>query len=201
MEKSKKNSKKIKTTVIIILTTIVILALAAVIIALSSPKVGFTERRDDIFYFPVDYNDNAYDDLVYMSKFREVKFDYYGTAIFVNEENYADQSVEAKFFYDYFQTVINGKYDRYKDFFSKSFFASHSIPAKFTMQKIYDIEVSTYSSDIKDGVAYETYKVSYKIQENNGTFRADVSSNESKPVAVTVQKGREMKITSIIPIL
>ncbi len=195
------NSKTKIRFIVIVAAVVVFLLLATLVISLLTPKVNFTERRSDIFYFPVDYSEDIFEDLVYINRYREIRFDYYGSAIYVNEENYSFQSTEAKFFYDYFKTVIAGDYTSYKNFFHKSFFSGHSIPEKFTMQKIYDIEVYALSSDIKDGVAYETYKVSYKIQENNGTFRADVSSNESKPVAITLKKGSDPKITSIIPIL
>ncbi len=197
----KDKSKKIKRGIIIVSAVLLGLILILFVMRLFAPKVGFTDKRDDIFYFPEDYNEDIFEDLVYINRFRDVRFDYYGTAIYINVENYAAQSKEAKFFYDYFDTVISGEYQTYKNFFHKSFFSHHSIPKKFTMQKIYDIEVYTMSSDIIDGEVFETYKVSYKIQENNGSFRADVSSNESKPVAITIKKGTELKITSIIPIL
>lgn len=187
--------------IIITASVLAIVLIAYVVLTLLTPKVDFTEKQDDIFYFPVDFSENIFEDIVYMSKNRDVRFDYYGIAVFINEENYSEQTKEAKFFYDYFKTVINGDAERYKGFFAQSFFARHSIPKSFTMQKIYDIEVSAMTSDIEDSVAYETYKVSYKIYENNGTFRADISSGESKPVAIKVQKGTELKIVSIIPIL
>lgn len=194
-------AKTIKRVVIIVASLLAVLAILFLAISLLTPKISFTEKRDDIFYFPVDYSEDIAEDLVYMNRFRDMKFDYYGSAIYVTEENHSQSSTEARFFYDYFQSVINGECETYKGFFDKSFFKRHSIPKRFTKQKIYDIEVSTLTSYIEDGVAFETYKVSYKIQENNGTFRADVSSNDSKPIAITIKKGREMKIVSIIPIL
>ncbi len=192
------NSKKI---VIIAVASVLVIAFVLLLLLLLRPKVDFTEKRDDIFYFPVDYSEDIFEDLVYLNRNRTVRFDRYGTAVYINEENCGMQSVEAKFFYDYIQTVINGECEKHREFFDKSFFSGHSIPEKFTKQKLYDIEIFSLTSDIKDGVAYETYKVCYKIQENNGTFRADVSSGESKPVAVTIKRGKEFKITSIIPIL
>ncbi len=193
--------KKAKIVIVSILVLLLILSSVFLVLKLLSPKVDFTTKRDDIFYFPVDYNENAFDDIVYMSKNRDVKFDYYGMAVYINDDNVKEQSTDAKFFYDYIQTVINGDAEKHKTFFTKSFFSHHSIPQKFTMQKIYDVEISAMTSDVKDGFSYETYKVSYKIQENNGTFRADVSSNESKPIAITIQKGKELKISAIVPIL
>ena len=103
-----KSKKKVIRLIIAVLTLLAVLALLWFGMNLFSEKIGFTERRDDIFYFPVDYNENIYDDLVYVSKYRDVKFDYYGTAVYVNEENLDSQSREAKFFYNYFhQTQID----------------------------------------------------------------------------------------------
>jgi hypothetical protein len=56
-------------------------------------------------------------------------------------------------------------------------------------------------SEAVDNVIYETYKVGYKIYENNGSFRADVRSEDCKPVAIRVMLGSKNKITSIIPII
>lgn len=197
----KVKSKKIKRLVILALALMLAAVGVFISIKLLTPKIGFTEKQDDIFYFPEDYSEDIFEDLVYVNRNRDVKFDYYGTAIYMNEENIDVQSTEAKFFYNYFQTVINGDYTAYREYFDESFFLRHSIPEKFTKQKLYDIEVSAITSDIENGAAYETYKVSYKIQENNGSFRADVSSTECKPVAITVKKGKVLKITSVIPIL
>jgi hypothetical protein len=201
MKRIKINSKIVKRLIIIISIVLVVLVVAFFVLRLLTPKIGFTEKHNDIFYFPVDYNENIFEDLVYINRFRDVRFDYYGSAVYMNEENYSAQSKEARFFYDYIKSLISGDYNLHKTYFDKSFFARHYIPEKFTMQKLYDIEIYAMSSDIKDGSAYETYKVSYKIQENKGTYRADVSSTEAKPVAITVKKGTELKITSIIPIL
>jgi hypothetical protein len=63
-----------------------------------SPKIGFTEKQNDIFYFPEDYSENIYDDIIYMNRFREMKYDYLGEAIWVNEENYNQQTSVARFF-------------------------------------------------------------------------------------------------------
>ncbi len=189
-----------KKCLIILGCTLAVMLIINIFVPFLTPKIGFTTKRDDITYFPVDYEENIFEDIVYMSKNREVKFEYFGTTVYINEENYNSQSAVGKMFYDYFQTVINGKYDEYKSFFTKKFFRRHSIPEEFTMQKIYDIEIVAINSEAIDGNAYEVYKVGYKIYENNGTFRADVASNKSVPIAFTVMKGEEIKITSIAPI-
>ena len=201
MKDKQKLKKTIKKVIIALVSVTLILCCVIVAIDFFTPKIGFSEKKEDIFYFPVDYEENIFDDKVYMHKQRDVWFNSYGTSVCVNEENYNSQSTEARFFYDYFKAVINGDYETHKTFFAKSFFKKHYIPEKFTMQKIYDIEISALTSDIIDGVATETFKLSYKIYENNGTFRADVSSGECKPVAVVIQKGVSPKIVSIIPIL
>ena len=59
---------------------------------------------------------------------------------------------------------------------------------EFTAQKIYDIHVTLddriYDEETRSYKEY--FKVEYKIMENNGTYRADVSSNQSVPLEFEV---------------
>jgi hypothetical protein len=88
MKRIKINSKIVKRLIIIISIVLVVLVVAVFALRLLTPKIGFTEKHNDIFYFPVDYNENIFEDLVYINRFRDVRFDYYGSAVYMNEENY-----------------------------------------------------------------------------------------------------------------
>lgn len=51
----------------------------------------------------------------------------------------------------------------------------------FTQQQIYDITISPHSSSEGGGVEEYIFKVTYKIHENNGTYRNTIESDTSRP--------------------
>lgn len=56
---------------------------------------------------------------------------------------------------------------------------------EFTQQQIYDIEIipQSFGEVVEDGVSYDEYifKVTYRIHENNGTYRNTIESDVSRP--------------------
>lgn len=52
---------------------------------------------------------------------------------------------------------------------------------EFTQQQIYDITISPYSSSEDGGTREYIFKVTYKIHENNGTYRNTIESDTSRP--------------------
>ena len=71
------------------------------------------------------------------------------------------------------------------------------------MQKVYDIYVELIkNTDIKldngsDAIEY-VYKISYKILENDGTFRRDIESDAARPQFYTViDDGISLLITDV----
>ena len=110
----------------------------------------------------------------------------------------------AKFFYDYFDCVINGKFDSYPTFFTADYIARDLLPKKFTMQKIYDIEVTFYSRETENAapmIYRDTFEVRYKIRSNNGTLRSDLESDTIRPLVFElIVEQNDVKIDDIYPI-
>ena len=52
---------------------------------------------------------------------------------------------------------------------------------EFTQQQIYDITISPHSSSEDGGIEEYIFKVTYKIHENNGTYRNTIESDTSRP--------------------
>lgn len=52
---------------------------------------------------------------------------------------------------------------------------------EFTQQQIYDITISPHSSSEDGGIEKYIFKVTYKIHENNGTYRNTIESDSSRP--------------------
>jgi hypothetical protein len=124
----------------------------------------------------------------------------------ITEQNLNSMPDSAQFFYKYFNTVISGNYTEYKAFFTQDYLKRNTIPDKFTKQKIYDIEVNLYDrQNIEENgksIIVDTFIVKYKIKDNNGTFRNDVGSNATVPLAFQLYKQNDVvlinNISSII---
>lgn len=205
IEKDKKKLKKgVKTVLLVfggLLLLLGILYLVDYIIHLP-PK----ERElNPWLFFEPDYDKNIYEDEAYMALNRNIYFDYMGFERAITEENVEDYpdkgAVAAAMFIDYFECVINGDYENYSSFFTEKCLNDRrfQLPEKFTMQALYDIKVSIkHSPKIEGDVRTEVYEVSYRIFENNGTFRKDIYPDEARTLvfAVEIIDG-EAKISAI----
>ena len=186
MENKTKSTKKI--VLIIICSVFVAVILASVLFYLSVRR----KNRDATFFdsglnfAEADYETDILSDPYYLRYDRRVMYSEYGDAEPLMEDNYESFGVEAELFYRYFETVISGDYADYPSFFTESYLKSHDLPERFTMQRIYDIDVTLYSRENIDyngtSVSCSKYIVSYRIQYNNGTFRGDIIGSDIKPL-------------------
>lgn len=103
-----------------------------------------------------------------------------------------------RFFGRYFDSVIDGDCKRYNSMFSEEYFKTHEEKEKFTPQMVYDMTVELLLSSGENGCNEYVFDVSYKIFENNGTFRDDIYSNASRTQRITVDDSEgDIKITSV----
>ncbi|HBR30894.1 MAG: hypothetical protein PHD46_02150 [Eubacteriales bacterium] len=153
------------------------------------------EVSNEFSFYVADYEENIFEDEVYLSKIRNVYYLEYGSGDMITESNIGALSNNAKFFDSYFDIVINGEYGSYKNFFTKKYLEKNKIPEKFTMQKLYDISVDLYDkktiTEDNNSIMSYTFIVRYKIFENNGTFRSDVGSNMIRPLVFMLYETKD----------
>lgn len=137
-----------------------------------------------IYFFPADYEYNIYEDELYMSYDRRIMFTAFGQTCEITSSDAGVFGTAGAFFHDYFGYIINGDCEGYKSCFTESGRSTTVLPEKFTMQMLYDINVILFSRESRevDGrtVTVDVYEVSYRIFENNGTFRGDISSGDTR---------------------
>ena len=132
------------------------------------------------FYKVYDGDIMEYD--AYLKKDRTVRYWnspnpnlYGGTQITVTEET---EDARLKFLYSYLQTIIDGHYIGYNACFNDVYYQDNQPKAAFTQQMLYDIEIFYEStSAASNGERLTTYRLRYRIFENNGTFRTDIGFN------------------------
>lgn len=207
MDKNLDKKRKLKKIIIILL--IVLAAVGLIWLAFFAIAELFLNKpitddisNGDISFYKADYNEDIFKDSVYISKNRNIYFLEYGSGEEITSENLDEQSISAKLFNTYFSQVIDGDYEGYKSLFTEEYLKNSKAPDSFTMQKIYDIEINLFDkktiTENNTEILVETYVVSYKIMENNGTFRFDVGSNTIKPLVFELYKvGETVKINAI----
>lgn len=146
---------------------------------------------DDFRFFEPDYDANILENRMYMGLNRSVYFDRYGSENVLTEGSVTAGEASG-FFYDYFQCLVNGEYEKYKDFFTNEYIEEHGedIPERFTMQGVYDIHIKLHSMNKpqpeNEDLTCEIYEVSYRIFENNGTFRRDILPDETRTLVFEI---------------
>ncbi len=172
-----------KKTVILILSCVLALVLVASVTVYILHCLDNSKSNTGIFYYPVDYDENIFENAAYMSFRRDLMYGANGVEqIFSLKDDFEEATDECKFFLRYFDAIINGKYEEYTSYFVDGFFDEDP---KFTMQMLYEPYVSAHSSskenvDGKD-VTLLNFYVRYKIFKNNGTFRRGIDSNSAVP--------------------
>ena len=135
-------------------------------------------------FYPVDPSLSIQDNSAYAALDRSVYYTNYGTGEALTEENHQKVGVASSFFYRYFDHIINGNASAYRSMLTEAFIEEFDPPKDFAVQMLYDIRVDQSHSASTATFKGETvnvyhFSVSYKIFENNGTFRRDIASNQS----------------------
>ncbi len=133
-----------------------------------------------------DYDKNIFEDEAYLGKNRYIKYTEGGQSTLIAEGDYKLHGDNVAMLVRYFDSIIYGDAEGYNGFFEESYFETHEKKAEFTMQMLYDIEIELVSSEKQNaGLDFEStvylYRVTYKIMNNNGTFRTDMGSDMAVP--------------------
>lgn len=183
------DKKKIKKALIVIVCIFlalgVLLGVLALVTELLKPEPN-DYSYEDFRFFEADYSRNLYEDKLYMSLNRNIYYDRYGSENILTESNAEDIAPAAGFFYSYINCIIDGDYESYPDYFTQNCLNADGfkLPERFTMQGLYDIHIKLHSVSAPDAensnLSCEVYEVSYRIYENNGTFRNDILPDETR---------------------
>lgn len=200
-DKKRALTKGIKIVIICFGVLLVLLgALYGASALLKGDKIDFTKNEESIYFFPADYDEDPLTDLVYVSKNREIMFmDNAGNGEPLTDKDAETGGVRA-LMYKYFTALMTGDAESHSNLLTKEYKSNFVVQKRFTAQKVYDINISFLTGDSDGGKYLEKYQVSYRIYENNGTYRADVGSNIAKIMVfeVATQNGNAL-INSIVP--
>ncbi len=150
-------------------------------------------------FYPADYEEDIFEDERYLALI-DNGFIYYtdhatNLTVGIERDNAETQGEEVKFMVEYIYSIINGDSEGYNNFFSEKYFSENERKDVFTMQKLYDVnitkELPTNVSDKNSSYTQYVFILEYRILENNGTFRDDFLDGKRKQyITVTDREGR-----------
>ena len=203
------DNKKLKKRLLIIIASV--LGVIALLFAASFViDKYYDNKRDednapiDYDFYPADYDENIYNDREYIEKI-DNGFIYYtdfsnNVTLGVERETAAEHGDDVAFMVDYIYSIIEGDHSKYNGFFSDAYYESNDSHGEFTMQKLYDVNITKESAEpITEDGDYTKYifVVEYKIFKNNGTFRNDIGDGSKKQYITVTDRTGELEIDAI----
>lgn len=140
----------------------------------------YMDHIKSLSFYPANYDEDITKDSEYMNKNRYIAYTKGNDTYYITDGDYSGYDSTVGFFAEYFDTVINGRYEEYDSYFTDAYFEEQTNKERFTPQKLYDIEVRFKGTTVvEDAISY-IYYVDYKIYKNNGTFRNDIESDAAR---------------------
>ncbi len=155
----------------------------------------------DQYFKEPDYSENIEEDLKYMDLDRMLYYSV-GNETFQIIDRPEDIGNCCVLFYNYFENLKKGDYTRYYSFFTDRYEQEYGSTnpftkkeLKYTPQKVYNIKVTLIQSTFLEngdangehiGSTMHFFNVEYCIKDNNGTYRRDILSNESRSLVFEV---------------
>lgn len=171
---------------LIVFLSVCAAALAFIAVALvilfneDAPRKPYVPPRYQGSFSPVNPSEDITLDTLYMTEYdRTVRYeDESGVTYELTDADHDDGGSAAAFIYEVLSSIRNGDSVGYNAALSDYYKDAIGVKPAFTPQKLYDIFIKRYSYEDggKAGVLF-AYQVSFKIKDNNGTFRDDVGSD------------------------
>ena len=216
-EKMEQRNKRKKILLIIVSTVAGIFVLFGIVVLILSGINNYVidkrkenlEKTPSYIYPDPDYDYYIFDDEEYMKLDRRVLASNDGILTMeMTDENYKSNgySPEMQFMYEIIKLIINGKYDEYNEIFTYDYIrtAGSKLRERFTMQQLYNISIEQIMRGERENIIYTDIKVTYRIRNNNGTFRNDLDYNDDWEIPVVyklVTSGKyitDIKIADIL---
>ncbi len=156
--------------------------------ALGGKDTPETEPAETVYIhlYPPDYDTDIFTLPSFTDKNLYMKYINGGEFFQIREDNKDTFGSFVSFFYGYFDTLRQGDAEALNAMHTDRFFASRPAYESITMQKLYDAEITVYSQVTEGNRTLYRFAVSYRIQRNDGTFRADLKSDAASPQLYTL---------------
>jgi len=169
----------------IVLLLIVLLVLSHVLETCSKKKSKDQESAYSFSFVTPDYEMNVYEDNEYIQYLENGILNYTDMNSAVTMGYNREDAMKIggdglALLTEYIYAAIEGRHDDVNSCFSETYYQEHDPLDEFTMQKIVDVYIKKLplTDDMSEGTLY--YEISYRILDNNGTFRHDIDTGTRK---------------------
>lgn len=188
---NKPNSKKAKKRLIIIILSIIgVIAILGATSMIIDFVEGKKEKEFEIDYnfYPADFDENIFEDREYFDLVNAGFISYTDSStnitVGIDKDKAGRYGTGVVFLVDMIYDIINGDHEAYNARFSDLYYKKHYRKDNFTMQKVYDVNITYVRSESIDddsgNYTKSLYVLEYKILKNNGTFRRDIGAGSKK---------------------
>lgn len=146
-----------------------------------------TSGNRSYIYPEAKYDYNIFEDNFYMNQTdRSVRVTDGVVTTVISEDNYDMYSPEIQFMYGVIELIIKGDYVGYNKIFTDDYIknAGNDLRERFTMQQLFELELEIVNYEESAAEALCDVRVSYRIRNNNGTFRNDLDYNDDGALPV-----------------
>ncbi len=184
---------KIKVKLILVIAAVVII-LAASLILINISQNSFVDPatnpymtdENEIYFYEPDYELDITTVDEYMELDRLIYFKNGSETFGYTIEDAPSYNNAGAYFSKYFTALMNGDDDTLNTLYTADWLASNGIFADVAPQMVYDMNVEIIASNSSEESGQYEADVSYKIYENNGTFRRDIGSDAARVRRVTL---------------
>ena len=210
---TKARADRLKRTILIVFAGMLLFAVIA--IPVLRQLEGISGNRDEeetkrkqptIIFVTPDYDYDIMKDEEYLNLNRYVMYadNDTGLNIMLDDKNIGNYGPAVAVLNEMLRCIIMGDNEGYNELFSTAYYADNEPEPPFTMQQLYDIQLTKMEVNQMQpdkGKAYTQYvfTVEYKIHKNNGTFRTDIGLDESRRqyFVLSDSTGKEVLIDQI----
>ena len=188
---ARESTRKLKQRMIIVIICLAVFTVIAI------PLISFldnlekqqsveeleSKKESTIIFFEPNWELDIMKDPAYLALDRTVYYNdvQYGITVALDQKNVNKYGPAVEVLNQMIQFIIAGDADGYNRLLSVNYLENNDFEPPFTMQQLYDIRISKVQETIVNGeyTQYE-FELEYRIRNNDGTFRTDIGSDESK---------------------
>ena len=185
------STKRLKKRMMLVIICLIVFTVIAIPLISYLDHLEATEKHEEvetkkgstIIFYEADWELDILRDPGYLAMNRTVYYcdSQYGLTVALDNKNLDDYGPAVMVLNRMIELIIKGDADGYNELLSENYFANHDPEPPFTMQQLYDIQLTKISeTEMNAGYTQYEFEVEYRIRHNNGTFRTDIGDGESK---------------------
>ena len=200
---NKLKKRMIIALVVVVCLVPILLGISYLVDYLENKTKIVEEQVIDYDWHEADFSENIYEDPEYLSliEYGFISYTDGSVTLLIDKDSAKTYGDDIEFMVKYLYSIINGNANEYNSYFSDAYYKHNNKKDAFTMQKIYEVSltkelVEAVESKNGDYTKY-TFVLSYRILNNNGTFRKDIGDGYKRQYITVTDRSGELLIDGI----